>query len=145
MNPSPVFTRIDHVGVAVGDLDAAIELYEKSFGMRCVHVEANEQQGVREAMLAVGDSGSYFQLLAPLTSDSAIAKFLDRRGPGLQQVACTVTDVEVVAQELRNRGVRVLYDHAKPGTDGSLVNFVHPKDAEGVLIELVEHPNVTAQ
>jgi methylmalonyl-CoA/ethylmalonyl-CoA epimerase len=136
-----VFTKIDHVGVAVPDLDAAIAFYRDTFGMRLAHVETNESQGVREAMMAIGDSGDYVQLLAPLTPESSIGKFLERSGPGIQQVAFTVDDVEAVAGELRAKGLRVLYDAARTGTAGSLVNFVHPKDAGGVLVELVQHPN----
>jgi len=101
-----------------------------------VHEEVNEEQGVREAMLAIGDS--YLQLLAPLTPESTIAKFLDRSGPGIQQVAFGVDDVEAAATDLREAGVRVLYEHAKVGTGGSLVNFCHPKDCGGVLVELVQ-------
>jgi methylmalonyl-CoA/ethylmalonyl-CoA epimerase len=108
------------------------------FGMRLVHEEVNEEQGVREAMLAVGDSGSYVQVLAPLSPASTIAKFLDRNGPGLQQVAYRVDDVDSVSAILRERGVRLLYDAPRPGTAGSRINFVHPKDARGVLVELVE-------
>jgi methylmalonyl-CoA/ethylmalonyl-CoA epimerase len=134
-----VFTRIDHVGVAVADLDEAIAWYASTFGMRCVHVETNEDQGVREAMLSVGEGASQVQLLAPLSPDSAIAKFLDHHGPGLQQVAYTVDDVDAVCAELRARGLRLLYDEPRRGTAGSRVNFVHPKDAGGVLVELVEH------
>jgi methylmalonyl-CoA/ethylmalonyl-CoA epimerase len=132
--------RIDHVGVAVPDLDTAIGFYQRVFGMTCVHVEENEEQGVREAMLAVGPdpTGGCVQLLAPLRPDSTIAKFLDRSGPGVQQVAYTVVDVEAAAAALRARGVRVLYDAARRGTAGSRVNFVHPKDTGGVLVELVE-------
>jgi methylmalonyl-CoA/ethylmalonyl-CoA epimerase len=132
--------RIDHVGVAVPDLDAAIEFYERVFGMRCVHMEENVEQGVREAMLAVGPGpdGGCVQLLAPLTADSTIAKFLDRNGPGVQQVAYTVRDVEAAGAALRERGVRLLYDAPRRGTANSRINFVHPKDAGGVLVELVE-------
>jgi methylmalonyl-CoA/ethylmalonyl-CoA epimerase len=136
--PEHLFTAIDHVGVAVPDLDAAMAFYRDTFGMETVHEETNEEQGVREAMLAVGDSGSCIQLLAPLDETSTIASFLDRRGPGLQQLAYRVTDIEAVSAVLRDRGVRLLYDVAKRGTAGSLVNFVHPKDAGGVLVELVE-------
>jgi methylmalonyl-CoA/ethylmalonyl-CoA epimerase len=135
---------IDHVGVAVPDLDLAVEYYERVFGMRCVHVETNEEQGVREAMLTVGPAGGMLQLLAPLSPDSTIAKFLDRRGPGLQQVAYTVTDIDAACAALRERGVRLLYDEPRRGTAGSRVNFVHPKDAGGVLVELVE-PAATLQ
>jgi methylmalonyl-CoA/ethylmalonyl-CoA epimerase len=133
------FLRIDHVGVAVPDLDAALTFYAETFGMHCVHEETNEEQGVREAMLAVGDgAGPRLQLLAPARPDSAIAKFLDRSGPGLQQLAYTVADVEAAAAALRARGLRLLYDTPRRGTAGSRINFVHPKDAGGVLVELVE-------
>jgi methylmalonyl-CoA/ethylmalonyl-CoA epimerase len=133
-----VFTHIDHVGVAVPDLDEAIAYYERTFDMVKVHEEINEDQGVREAMLAVGDSGSCVQLLAPLRPDSAIAKFIDRHGPGLQQVAYRVADVDAVCADLRSRGVRLLYDQPRRGTADSRINFIHPKDAGGVLVELVE-------
>jgi methylmalonyl-CoA/ethylmalonyl-CoA epimerase len=138
---SPIgLLRIDHVGVAVPDLDAAIEFYGRVFGMSCVHVEENQEQGVREAMLSVGPdpSGGCIQLLAPLSESSTIAKFLDRNGPGVQQVAYTVADVDEAAAALRERGVRLLYPAAKRGTAGSRINFVHPKDAGGILVELVE-------
>ncbi|MEU4777874.1 methylmalonyl-CoA epimerase [Micromonospora sp. NPDC023633] len=132
--------RIDHVGVAVADLDAAIDFYQRTFGMRCVHIEVNTAQGVREAMLAVGPDaeGGCVQLLAPLTPESTIAKFLDKKGPGVQQVAYTVADIDVACAKLRERGVKLLYDTPKRGTANSRVNFVHPKDAGGVLVELVE-------
>ena len=133
-----LFEAIDHVGVAVPDLDDAIAFYRDTMGMRLVHEEVNEEQGVREAMMAVGDSGSCVQLLAPLSPTSTIAKFLDRSGPGLQQVAYRVRDVEAVAETLRGRGLRLLYDAPRRGTAGSRVNFVHPKDAGGVLVELVQ-------
>ena len=136
--PDHLFVCIDHVGVAVPDLDEAIAFYRDAFGMQVVHQETNEEQGVREAMVAVGDSGSCIQLLAPLNDDSTIAKFLDRSGPGLQQLAYRVTDVEQVSAVLRERGLRLLYDEPRFGTAGSRINFVHPKDAGGVLVELVE-------
>ena len=136
--PSQHVLAIDHVGIAVADLDAAIELYETAFGMRCVHTEVNEEQGVREAMLAVGDSGSYLQLLAPLSPDSTIGKFLDKSGPGIQQMAYRVSDLDAVSEHLRAQGMRLLYDEPRTGTAGSRVNFVHPKSAGGVLVELVE-------
>ena len=133
-----MLTRIDHVGLAVRDLDEAIAFYARTFDVRVVHEEANEEQGVREAMLAVGDSGSCIQLLAPLRPDSPIGKFLDRSGEGVQQVAYGVDDIDAVSATLRERGVRLLYDEPRRGTAGSRVNFVHPKDAMGVLVELVE-------
>ena len=133
-----LFSRIDHVGIAVPDLDEAIAFYRDTFGVVSVHEETNEEQGVREAMLAVGDGETRIQLLAPLTPDSTIAKFLDRSGPGVQQIAYTVDDIESVSATLRERGLRLLYDRPRRGTSGSRVNFVHPKDAGGVLVELVE-------
>src|SRR3954452_21468843 len=140
---SGLFTAIDHVGVAVPDYDAAVEFYQRVFGMRVVHEEVNEEQGVREAMLAVGDwapgdSGACVQVLAPLTPASTIATFLDRSGPGLQQVAYRVADLDAVSATLRERGLRLLYDAPKRGTSDSRVNFLHPKDAGGILVELVE-------
>lgn len=134
--PAPLFTRIDHVGIAVPDLDAAVAFYESAFGLRVVHEEINEEQGVREAMLAVGDS--CIQLLAPLRPDSPIGTFLERNGPGIQQVAYGVDDVEEAARRLRAAGLRVLYDEARTGTAGSRVNFIHPRDCGGVLVELVQ-------
>ena len=136
--PDHLFTCIDHVGIAVPDLDEAIALYKDAFGMEVQHQETNEEQGVREAMVAVGASGSCIQLLAPLDDSSTIAKFLDRSGPGLQQLAYRVTDVEQVSAILRERGLRLLYDAPKRGTADSRINFIHPKDAGGVLVELVE-------
>ncbi len=136
--PEHLFTHIDHVGIAVPDLDEAMAFYRDTFGMRVLHEETNEEQGVREAMVGVGDSGSCIQLLAPLNESSTIAKFLDRSGPGLQQLAYRVVDLDQVCAILRERGVRLLYDAPKRGTSNSRVNFVHPKDAGGVLVELVE-------
>ncbi len=130
--------RIDHVGIAVPDLDAAIAFYAENFGIQSVHEEVNAEQGVREAMLAVGDGSTRIQLLAPISEDSTIAKVLGRSGPGMQQLAYTVDDVVATSAELRGRGLRLLYDQPRVGTAGSLVNFVHPKDAGGVLIELVQ-------
>ncbi len=136
--PQHLFTAIDHVGIAVADLDVAMQFYAETFGMRTVHEEVNEEQGVREAMVAVGDSDQRLQLLAPLSPDSTIAKFLGRNGPGVQQVAYRVVDVEAVSATLRERGVRLLWDEPRRGTSDSRVNFIHPKDAGGVLVELVQ-------
>ncbi|GAA2508129.1 methylmalonyl-CoA epimerase [Winogradskya humida] len=138
--PEVGLLRVDHVGIAVADLDEALAFYSETFGMHCVHEERNEEQGVREAMIATDPdgTGARIQLLAPLRPDSAIAKFLDRNGPGLQQLAYTVKDVEAASDALRARGLRLLYESPRRGTAGSRINFVHPKDAGGVLVELVE-------
>jgi methylmalonyl-CoA/ethylmalonyl-CoA epimerase len=131
---------VDHVGIAVADLDAAIAWYAETFGLVATHEEINEEQGVREAMLsAPGDTGgAAVQLLAPLRADSAIGKFIDRNGPGIQQMAYRVADIEATCAALRDKGVRLLYDQPRRGTADSRINFVHPKDAGGVLVELVE-------
>jgi methylmalonyl-CoA/ethylmalonyl-CoA epimerase len=134
-----LFSRIDHVGVAVADLDAAKDFYATTYGMTVAHEEVNTEQGVREAMMSVtGSGGPYVQLLAPLTPQSTIAKFLDRNGPGIQQLAYGVDDIDAVSATLRERGVRLLYPEPKRGTSNSRVNFIHPKDAGGILVELVE-------
>ena len=136
--PGELFTTIDHVGIAVPDLDEAIAFYAQAFGVQSVHEETNEEQGVREAMVSVAGTEQCIQLLAPLTPESTIAKFIGRSGPGLQQLAFRVEDVEAVSATLRERGLRLLYDAPKRGTADSRVNFVHPKDAGGVLVELVQ-------
>ena len=143
MSTDSLFICIDHVGYAVHNLDDAIAFHTEVLGWRVLHRETNEEQGVEEAMMAVGDSTSCIQLLAPLSPESTIAKFIDRSGPGIQQLAFRVTDVEQVAAILRERGLRLLYDAPKRGTNDSRVNFIHPKDAGGVLVELVE-PNPDA-
>jgi methylmalonyl-CoA/ethylmalonyl-CoA epimerase len=130
---------IDHVGIAVPDLDVALAFYTQVLGLHCEHRETNPEQGVHEAMLTAGPpGGTRIQLLAPVDERSPIARFLDRRGPGLQQLAYTVTDVRVAAEVLRERGLELLYDVARRGTAGSLVNFIHPRHAGGVLVELVQ-------
>lgn len=133
-------TAIDHVGIAVPDLDAAKAWYADHLGFVTLHEETNDEQGVREAMVGPQgvDGGAVIQLLAPLSPESTIAKFLDRNGPGLQQLAVRVTDVDAVVTRLTDAGVRVLYPQARRGTADSRINFVHPKDAGGVLLELVE-------
>lgn len=145
----PVVEAIDHVGLAVADLDAAIDFYARTFGLAAVHEEVNEEQGVREAMIDVAGSGSYLQLLAPLRPDSPIGRFLERSGEGMQQLAFRVRDIDEACERLRAAGVRLLYAAPKRGTSGSLVNFVHPKDCGGVLVELVEpvrvHDEVTGR
>jgi methylmalonyl-CoA/ethylmalonyl-CoA epimerase len=124
-------TTIDHVGIAVPDLDEAIAWYAENLGLVATHQEVNAEQGVREAMLhAPGDdAGPAVQLLAPADESSTIAKFLDRNGPGLQQVAYRVTDVEASAAALREKGLRLLYDAPRRGTAGSRVELVGPAPA----------------
>ena len=138
---SALVTGIDHVGIAVPDLDAAIAWYHDHLGMIVVHEETNDEQGVREAMLAVRGAprGSVqVQLMAPLDADSTIAKFIGSRGPGLQQLAYRVSDLDTLCERLRDAGVRLLYDAPRRGTADSRINFIHPRDAGGVLVELVQ-------
>ena len=144
----PGVVALDHVGIAVPDLDAAIRFHTEVLGLVCVHREVNERQGVVEAMLAPADGApgaTEVQLLAPLHEGSAIARFLERSGPGLQQLAYRVGDLDAACAELRSRGVRLLYDVPEAGTRGSRINFVHPKDAGGVLVELVEIPRSSGE
>ncbi len=138
MFPEGLITAVDHVGIAVRDIDEAVEFYRTRFGFRLVHQEVNVDQGVSEAMVAVGDSGVCLQLLAPDRPDSAIARFLERSGPGVQQVAYRVTSIEEAMTAVRAQGMRLLYDEPRRGTADSRINFIHPTDAGGVLVELVE-------
>ena len=130
-------TAIDHVGIAVPDLDAAIAFHTGVLGGRLAHREENHDQGVVEAMIAY-DGGAQVQLLAPLTPESAIGKFIDRSGPGLQQLAYRVPDAAEATAAVLAAGLRVLYAEPRRGTAGSKINFIHPKDTGGVLVELVE-------
>lgn len=132
---------IDHVGIAVPDLDVAVDFHVRVLGGRMAHREENTEQGVVEAMIAfdtAGGGSTQIQLLAPLTPESTIATFIDRRGPGLQQLALRVPDLDAAVAVLRAAGLRLLYDQPRRGTANSRINFVHPRDAGGVLLELVE-------
>jgi methylmalonyl-CoA/ethylmalonyl-CoA epimerase len=129
---------IDHVGLAVRDLDQAIVRWSETFGLEVSHREINESQGIEEAMLDL-DDGTRLQLLAPLNAESTIAKFLERSGEGMQQLAFRVTNIEEAMTNVLNAGMRLIYPEPRIGTAGSLINFVHPKDVGGVLIELVQN------
>jgi methylmalonyl-CoA/ethylmalonyl-CoA epimerase len=138
---SALVTAVDHVGLAVPDLDVAIKWYHDHLGMIVLHEEINEEQGIREAMLSVRGApkgSAQIQLMSPLDETSTIAKFIGKRGPGIQQLAYRVSDVEALSERLRDEGIRLLYDTPRKGTANSRINFIHPKDAGGVLIELVE-------
>ncbi|MCV6970481.1 methylmalonyl-CoA epimerase [Mycobacterium bohemicum] len=134
-------TAIDHVGIAVADLDAAITWYHDHLGMILVHEEINEDQGIREAMLAARGAPTgtaQIQLMAPIDESSTIAKFIDKRGPGIQQMAVRVSNLDAMCEQLQAQNVRLVYEAPRRGTANSRINFIHPKDAGGVLIELVE-------
>ena len=131
-----MFTRIDHVGVAVEDLDAGIALYEKTYEMTLVHRETVEEQGVEAVLLDVGEN--HVELLRPLSEDTPVGKFLAKRGPGLHHVAYQVTDIEAALASLRDAGVRLLDETPRTGIRNSRVAFLHPKSSGGVLTEIVQ-------
>jgi methylmalonyl-CoA/ethylmalonyl-CoA epimerase len=128
---------IDHVGLAVPDLDAAIARWSQTFGLVVSHREINESQAIEEAMLDLAD-GTRIQLLAPLNEQSTIAKFLDRNGEGIQQLAFRVTNIDDAMAAVTAAGMRLIYPEPRIGTAGSAINFVNPKDTGGVLVELVQ-------
>lgn len=131
-----MLNQIDHVGVAVTDLDQALALYRDAMGMRLVHRETVEEQGVEAVLLDVGDA--HVELLRPLGAHTAVGKFLDRRGPGLHHVAYRVADVEQALGELSAAGLRLIDEHARTGIRGSRVAFLHPSSTGGVLTEIVQ-------
>lgn len=135
---------VDHVGVAVADLDSALTWWSGALGLQETHREENLGQQVVEVMLAgpPGDDewATQVQVLAPLDPGSAVARFLDRHGPGLQHLALAVSDLAAACVRLAETGVVPLYSQGSPGTSGSTINFLHPRDTGGVLVELVEPP-----
>jgi len=138
----PVFASIDHIGVAVADLDAAIALHRDTYGMTLVHREVVESQGVEAALLDVGES--HLELLAPLDDDTPVGRFLARRGPGLHHVAYRVDDVAAALDEVRAAGLPVIDEAPRAGIRGSRVAFLHPSASGGVLTELVQPAAVHA-
>jgi methylmalonyl-CoA/ethylmalonyl-CoA epimerase len=131
-----VFGRIDHIGVAVEDLDAAIALYEKSFEMELAHRETVESQGVEAVLLDVGDG--HVELLSPLGPDTAVGKFLERKGPGLHHVAYAVDDIDAALEQVKGAGLELIDAEPRQGIRGSRVAFLHPKSTGSVLTEIVE-------
>ena len=138
---SPLLTRIDHVGIAVRDLDTSIGFYESTFGLTVAGRETNEPQGVREAMLYVADGpagSSYVQLLEPLADDTPVGKFLASRGEGVHHIGYGVDDVAAALEQLRADGLRLIDERARHGSLGASIAFLHPKSVGGVLTELVQ-------
>jgi methylmalonyl-CoA/ethylmalonyl-CoA epimerase len=131
-----MFERIDHVGVAVSDIDQAIPLYEGTFGMPMVHRETVESQGVEAALLDVGEG--HVELLQPLGPETAVGKFLAKRGEGLHHVAYAVEDIDATLERLKNENVELIDEQARVGIRGSRVAFLHPKATGSVLTEIVE-------
>ncbi len=132
----PVLSAIDHVGIAVEDLDASVSLYRDTLGISVVHRETVTEQGVEAALLDVGDS--HLELLAPLGPDTAVGRFLQRRGPGIHHLAYRVASIDETLSALAASGMRLIDEHPRPGIRGSRVAFVHPSSTGGVLTEIVE-------
>lgn len=131
-----MFTRIDHTGVAVDDLDAAIALYETTFGMELVHRETVTEQGVEAVLFDVGEN--HVELLQPLADDTPVGKFLSKKGPGLHHVAYQVEDCQATLAALKAAGVRLIDETPRTGIRGSSVGFLHPASSAGVLTEIVQ-------
>ncbi len=131
-----MFARIDHLGVAVTDLDAGIELYEQTYAMKLVHRETVTEQGVEAVLLDVGEN--HVELLRPLSEDTPVGKFLAKRGPGLHHVAYQVTDIEATLAQLKGAGARLIDETPRIGIRGSRVAFLHPASSGGVLTEIVQ-------
>jgi methylmalonyl-CoA/ethylmalonyl-CoA epimerase len=133
-----MLTQIDHVGIAVSDLGEAVERYRRSFGIEPVHRERMDDQGVEEVLFAVGES--FVQLLGALGPDTPVGRFLGQRGPGVHHVGYRVASVADALEHLRAEGVGLIDEAPRPGSRGTTIAFVHPKDTGGVLVELVEAP-----
>jgi methylmalonyl-CoA/ethylmalonyl-CoA epimerase len=131
-----VFTRIDHVGVAVEQLEQALELYGESFQLQLAHREVVEEQGVEAVLLDVGEN--HVELLAPLGPDTPVGKFLAKNGPGLHHVAYQVEDIDSTLDSLKQAGLRLIDEQPRTGIRGSRVAFMHPRSTAGVLTEIVE-------
>jgi methylmalonyl-CoA epimerase len=131
-----VFSRIDHVGVAVAELEPALELYRDRFELVAAHREVVEEQGVEAVLLDVGEN--HVELLAPLAPDTPVGRFLERNGPGLHHVAYQVADIERTLGKLRDAGLELIDEHPRTGIRGSRVAFLHPRSTAGVLTEIVQ-------
>ncbi|HEX3459306.1 MAG TPA: methylmalonyl-CoA epimerase [Acidimicrobiales bacterium] len=132
----PLLTEIDHVAIAVHDLEAAIAYYAETFGATVAHRERIDSDGVEEALLKVADS--YIQLLTPTSETSPVAKYLEKKGEGLHHVGYRVDDCAVALQSVKDHGGQAIDDQPRPGSRGTTVAFIHPKGAFGTLIELVQ-------
>lgn len=129
--------EVDHIGIATRQLDEALTLWQDALGLRVDHTEEVTEQGVRVAMLALGETK--IELLEPLNPGSPVGKFLDKRGPGIHHIAVRVSDIRATLAQLKEKGTRLIDDIPRVGAGGCLVAFVHPSSANGVLLELVQH------
>jgi methylmalonyl-CoA/ethylmalonyl-CoA epimerase len=131
--------KIDHVALAVSDIDAAITRCHEIWGLEVEHRERVEDQGIEEAMLRVGES--YLQLLAPTGPETTVGRFLDRRGEGLHHIAYEVDDLEAALKELKAKGIALIDEAPRKGGRGDMIAFVHPRDNHGLLVELIQRPD----
>jgi methylmalonyl-CoA/ethylmalonyl-CoA epimerase len=149
----PLLTRLDHVGIACRDLRRAIDMYRETFGLGVLSLEENEEQGVREAMLAVGPAGftgagpgslgvGYIQLLEPLSPDTPVGRFIARRGEGIHHVGYGVANIEEALATVAGTGIRLVDERPRHGSMGASIAFLHPADLGGVLTELVQSPSL---
>ena len=138
-----MFKRIDHVALVVPDLDQAVDLYRESFGLEPVFRDRSEEQGFEVVGFQVGEA--HIELLAPTRSDSVIAGFLEKRGPGLHHIGLEVEDLERCLDEIRAKGLRLTSETPRRGTGGSRIAFIHPKSLLGTMLELVEPPEERAE
>jgi methylmalonyl-CoA/ethylmalonyl-CoA epimerase len=149
----PLMTRLDHVGIACRDLRRAIDMYRETFGLGVLSEEENEEQGVREAMLAVGPAGltgagpgslgvGYIQLLEPLSPDTPVGRFIARRGEGIHHVGYGVANIEEALATVAGTGIRLVDERPRHGSMGASIAFLHPADLGGVLTELVQSPSL---
>lgn len=149
----PLLTRLDHVGIACRDLRRAIDMYRETFGLGVLSLEENEEQGVREAMLAVGPAGftgagpgslgvGYIQLLEPLSPDTPVGRFIARRGEGIHHVGYGVADIKEALATVAGTGIRLVDERPRHGSMGASIAFLHPGDLGGVLTELVQSPSL---
>jgi len=149
----PLLTRLDHVGIACRDLRRAIDMYRETFGLGVLSLEENEEQGVREAMLAVGPDGftgagpgslgvGYIQLLEPLSPDTPVGRFIARRGEGIHHVGYGVANIEEALATVAGTGIRLVDERPRHGSMGASIAFLHPADLGGVLTELVQSPSL---
>jgi methylmalonyl-CoA/ethylmalonyl-CoA epimerase len=149
----PLLTRLDHVGIACRDLRRAIDMYRETFGLGVLSEEENEEQGVREAMLAVGPAGftgagpgslgvGYIQLLEPLSADTPVGRFIARRGEGIHHVGYGVANIEEALATVAGTGIRLVDERPRHGSMGASIAFLHPADLGGVLTELVQSPSL---
>lgn len=129
--------NVDHIGIATRQLDEALTLWQDALGLKVDHTEEVTEQGVRVAMLALGETK--IELLEPLSPNSPVGKFLDKRGPGIHHIAVRVSDIRATLAQLKEKGTRLIDEIPRVGAGGCLVAFVHPSSANGVLLELVQH------